>query len=307
MLNNLVATQPTAAKPVVAQPIATPTPALKKVRAPTIYATANAKKPSAVLESNIDSETPLTTIQAKQVKQGKSLIDTDNRNSGGALSVLSNMSTAAPSISAPAPTVTTVTSPGATNSTGQPMVTAGASSSNAALATPAATPIINKYNTQTNAGALPFLNQNARTTSATGEKSSDYQTLINPQTDTVEGRTANLLKSGNPLLEQAKTNALQSANARGLLNSSIGVEAGEQAVLNQAESIASRDAAAYNTQRQGLQEIEQSAWNNYFSQIANVQLQQIPEEDKKTAMDNINAIMKGSPHVGFVNSWRSMP
>lgn len=295
-INNLLPVQtPTA---VAAKPAVIPSLARSKIRAPTLYTgTKPGTKPSTAIESDIDSNNPLSPAQAALAKKGASLIDTDNRQSGGALSVLSNVSTAAPAVTAPAAT-TTQSSVGVTDANGKPMITTQPNA-NAALAAPAqtATPTYTPAVNSATQGAIPALN---------GRKSSNYQNLIDPTNDTVEGRTAELLKSGNPLLEQAKTNALQSANARGLLNSSIGVEAGEQAVLNQAENIATKDAAIYNTQRQGLQEMEQSAWNTYMNGITNLQLAQMPEEDKKVAMDNINSIMKGSPHMSFVNTWRSL-
>jgi hypothetical protein len=67
---------------------------------------------------------------------------------------------------------------------------------------------------------------------------------LNPGTDTVEGRVNNIVKSGSPLIEQARTSAAQTANARGLLNSSIAVGEGEKAALNAALPIASQDAQA---------------------------------------------------------------
>ena len=52
---------------------------------------------------------------------------------------------------------------------------------------------------------------------------------LNPKTDTVAGQLEGLLASDSPLITSARTRAAQSANRRGLLNSSMAVQAGEQA------------------------------------------------------------------------------
>lgn len=68
--------------------------------------------------------------------------------------------------------------------------------------------------------------------------------------ETVQGQLNNVLDSNNPLMERAKTRALQSANKRGLLNSSLGVQAGEEAVLTAALPIAQQDAQTYKDRTQ---------------------------------------------------------
>lgn len=62
--------------------------------------------------------------------------------------------------------------------------------------------------------------------------------------ETVEGRLTNILKSGSPLFEDARTMAAQAANRRGLINSSMAVGAGEEAVIRTALPIAQQDAQA---------------------------------------------------------------
>lgn len=56
------------------------------------------------------------------------------------------------------------------------------------------------------------------------------------------GRLAKMLSSGSPYLEAARTKAAQASNARGLLNSSMGVQAGEQAAIEAAQPFATTDA-----------------------------------------------------------------
>lgn len=64
---------------------------------------------------------------------------------------------------------------------------------------------------------------------------------------TVQGQLSKILKSGtSPLLQQAETRALQQANQRGLLNSSLAVQAGQEAVIGAALPIAQQDAQTYN-------------------------------------------------------------
>jgi hypothetical protein len=62
---------------------------------------------------------------------------------------------------------------------------------------------------------------------------------------TVEGRISALLKTGSPLQQVARADATEAANARGLVNSSMAVGAGERAVIESALPIASQDASIF--------------------------------------------------------------
>lgn len=73
---------------------------------------------------------------------------------------------------------------------------------------------------------------------------------INPDTETVQGQLSSILKSDNPILASARGGALRTATSRGLRNSTLAAQAGEQAVINTALPIASQDAATYNQQGQ---------------------------------------------------------
>lgn len=79
------------------------------------------------------------------------------------------------------------------------------------------------------------------------------------QNELVEQRIANMIRSGHPLLEQARQRTLEQFAARGLLNSSIAAQAAQEAVLAQAYQIASQDASTYS--RQGL--TNQAAQNEF--------------------------------------------
>lgn len=62
---------------------------------------------------------------------------------------------------------------------------------------------------------------------------------------TTAGQIHDIIASGSPLMQQAETNARFAMNQRGLINSSIGVTAGQSAVIAAAQPIAAADAAAY--------------------------------------------------------------
>jgi hypothetical protein len=65
----------------------------------------------------------------------------------------------------------------------------------------------------------------------------------------VAGRVNSITSSGSPLMETARTRAAQTTAKRGLMNSSIGTQAGEQAVIETATPIANADAGLYQQQR----------------------------------------------------------
>lgn len=69
---------------------------------------------------------------------------------------------------------------------------------------------------------------------------------LDPSTQTVEGRFTNIMSSGNPLLTQARTRTASDAAGRGLLNSSMAVQAGEMSAMNAALPIAQQDAGFAN-------------------------------------------------------------
>lgn len=96
----------------------------------------------------------------------------------------------------------------------------------------------------------------------------------------VEGRVQSITQQDSPLMQTAATKAAQSANARGLNSSTLGVQAGQQAVIETATPIANADANLY--QQQSL--ANQAAKNN--ASIAN-------------ANNSISAGMQG---MGFDNS-----
>lgn len=63
---------------------------------------------------------------------------------------------------------------------------------------------------------------------------------------TVAGQVRDIINEGSPLLEQAQAQARAQANARGLINSTTAVTAGNRALYDVAMPIASADAATYD-------------------------------------------------------------
>lgn len=70
---------------------------------------------------------------------------------------------------------------------------------------------------------------------------------LNPETDTVEGRTGNILSSGGLLNQKTQQRALDIGNSRGLLNSRGTAMAGTSALIDKAVGIATPDAATYSS------------------------------------------------------------
>lgn len=66
------------------------------------------------------------------------------------------------------------------------------------------------------------------------------------ESETVQGQLRGLLDKGNPLMRQSRDRAIQYAAGRGLQNSTLAAQAGEQAYISQALPIAQQDAATYS-------------------------------------------------------------
>lgn len=67
---------------------------------------------------------------------------------------------------------------------------------------------------------------------------------------TVQQQVNDIIRMDSPLMQQAAQRAREEANARGLLNSSMAIGAGQQAVIGQALPIATQDANTYAAARQ---------------------------------------------------------
>jgi len=84
--------------------------------------------------------------------------------------------------------------------------------------------------------------ENGSTTYGAGTR----DVAIDPALGTVAGQLHSLLKSGSPYLDAARSGALETANARGLINSSMAAGAGEAAAIDKALPIAQQDSATQN-------------------------------------------------------------
>lgn len=76
---------------------------------------------------------------------------------------------------------------------------------------------------------------------------------------TVQGQLAGITESGSPLMQRAETRAAQQANRRGLINSSMAVQAGQAALYDAALPIAQQDATVNATAAQANAGAQQQA------------------------------------------------
>lgn len=74
-------------------------------------------------------------------------------------------------------------------------------------------------------------------------------TQVDPATETVEQRIANLVNPENPINQRIATAIKERANARGLLNSSMAEQATQAAIIDNAQGIANADAQTYTQTR----------------------------------------------------------
>jgi hypothetical protein len=104
------------------------------------------------------------------------------------------------------------------------------------------TGLINVTAGQTN--VTPSPNPSVGYTPETAESKSYAPTsTVMLDQDTVQGQLRNIIGADSPLLQQAATRARNEANARGLINSSMAVGAGHEAVTAAALPIAQQDAS----------------------------------------------------------------
>lgn len=96
-----------------------------------------------------------------------------------------------------------------------------------------------------NAGAQGYnaSNANAQGYNATTAAGTNWNVNSN---QTVQNQLQGIIAANSPLMQQARTNALQQMNQRGLTNSSMAIGAGQNAVIAQALPIAQQDAQTYS-------------------------------------------------------------
>ena len=146
---------------------------------------------------------------------------------------------------------------------------AGSQGFNAAYAAaqgyPAATMGATGYNAA-NAASQGYGATNAASQGYGAGQAAQTQLNVDPN-QTVQAQITGLLMANSPLLRQAQAQARQQAASRGLMNSSMAVQAGQQAVLNAALPIAQADAATYaNAARYNADAANQMAQFNVGAQ-----------------------------------------
>jgi hypothetical protein len=112
---------------------------------------------------------------------------------------------------------------------------------------------------------------------------------LTPQSnETVQGQLTGILAANSPLLQQARAASLAQMNQRGLVNSSMAVGAGQEAVIKQALPIASQDATTFaNAAQLNTNLANQSAQFNTGQ--SNVGLQFTAGAENQAALANAGA------------------
>jgi len=116
---------------------------------------------------------------------------------------------------------------------------------------PITTPVAAQFNTVQTPDAAQMtpslLPAPAQVTAAQGTATAiDPTSLVAPTAVTSEDRIAGILNRGGPLMQQAATSGTQQAASRGLLNSSMAVQAAQGAVIQAATPIGTNDANSLN-------------------------------------------------------------
>lgn len=119
---------------------------------------------------------------------------------------------------------------------------------------------------------------------------------------TVQSRIQGIIGENSDLLKQAKTNALADANGRGLINSSMAVGAGQQAVINTALPIAQQDAATYaqSAQFNAGQATQNSQFNTGLITSARAATAQAQNQSNQAQTQAQNALI-GQQQAGQID------
>jgi hypothetical protein len=133
------------------------------------------------------------------------------------------------------------------------------------------TPIADQYAGKTPAELSTLASAGIKQATTTGytptaQKTSSYTPTnwaIDPEatkeSQTVQGQLQGIIAANSPLLQQAEAQARQQMNQRGLLNTSMAVGAGQEAVIKQALPIATQDATLFANQAKYNADIATSA------------------------------------------------
>lgn len=104
---------------------------------------------------------------------------------------------------------------------------------------------------------------NPATATTTQAKATGYApkaTTVTPN-QTVQGQVSDIIDADSPLMQQARRRADEASNARGMLNSSLGIGAAHGAVLDAAMPIATQDASTYFQANQKTVDAQNAALN----------------------------------------------
>lgn len=126
------------------------------------------------------------------------------------------------------------------------------------------------------------------------------QSVVDPKTETMQGQIESITAKGSPLMQLAGTRAKQAANQRGLLNTSMAVQAGEAAVLDAALPIASHDATTFARNR----ELNTATENQFRLEVG---LQKIGNENQKLLQSSQNAAAIFQTHSQAVSAIMANP
>ena len=95
---------------------------------------------------------------------------------------------------------------------------------------------------------------------------------VNRPTETAAGQVESMLAKDSPLMQRARTLAMQNMNQRGLVNSSMAQGAGVAAMIDRATPIAQQDAQIYSNRalanQQAVNEAISSTWANQMCFMA---------------------------------------
>jgi len=121
---------------------------------------------------------------------------------------------------------------------------------------------------------------------------------VDPSTQTVAGQMEGLLAAGSPYIDRARYSAAVTANARGLLNTSIAAGAGEAAAIDAALPMAQQDAQTYFAQANLNQNTENNfelfntefAYNDYFKDVDFANATALNEQQNAADLANKTAL-----------------
>ena len=116
---------------------------------------------------------------------------------------------------------------------------------------------------------------------------------------TVAGQFSNLSANSSPIMQQARTNALQQMNGRGLVNSSMALTAGDQAAYNAILPIAQADAGINADAGK-----TNNAYDNQFKTASNLQTntQSNMGLNQQFAKENQAAQVQAQKELAVINS-----